>query len=172
MTSSTASLNAISARFSSGSRRTLLGTLLIRHRSARSAPDTAHDSLYEAYPLSQKRPLRAFHLNCRTDLSNQVRISDILAVGVLWKKCTRESRLFGAIRRCNDVKLHEVSILPNLNDFVLPKADDPKDLGQSPQFGNGFRIDSRNLLISARMAVRRWRSAATSRCRPSRWHVA
>src|SRR5579862_4941681 len=71
MTSSTASLNAISARFSSGSRRTLLGTLLIRHRSARPAPDTVLDSLYEACPLSQKQQSWASRLNYQTDTKNQ-----------------------------------------------------------------------------------------------------
>jgi hypothetical protein len=57
MTSSTASLNAISARFSSGSRRTVLEALFICHHSARSACHNTRHSLYGASRPSQTQLL-------------------------------------------------------------------------------------------------------------------
>src|SRR5208283_1241792 len=71
MTSSTASLNAISARFSRGSRRTFLGVLFIFHRSARLAPHSSQHPLYEGCALSQMRLPRALLLNYQTDTRNR-----------------------------------------------------------------------------------------------------
>jgi hypothetical protein len=59
MTSSTASLNANSARFSNGSRRIVLAAFFISHRNAQSTPDMIPSSLYEACRFSQRRLRRA-----------------------------------------------------------------------------------------------------------------
>src|SRR5882762_3014417 len=73
MTSSTASLNALSARFSSGSRRTLLEAFFICHHSARSACHDTQHSFYGASRPSQTQLLVGVLL----ELSNRYQESTI-----------------------------------------------------------------------------------------------
>jgi hypothetical protein len=55
-------------------------------------------------------------------LGDQVSIDEVLAIRVVGKKLPSEGCLASTIRDRNDLKLHEVSILPNLSAFVPIKA--------------------------------------------------
>jgi hypothetical protein len=54
----------------------------------------------------------------RHSLRDQVSIDEVLATRIIGKKFPSEGCLAGTIWPRDDVKLHEVSIVPNLNAFV------------------------------------------------------
>ena len=70
ITSSTASMNAISARFSSGKRRTDLEALFICHRVVRSAFCSSQGLIYGAFGFSRQQLGLVSCPNCQTNTKN------------------------------------------------------------------------------------------------------